>query len=366
MTVALASAVFFTGCKKDKYRLVKVESYEGEVSVARDDEDVEVFEGMKLVSEDVVTVGEASSLELVVDSDKHLLAEENTSFELVATGSASSGSVKINIINGSALIEIENKLNDDSTFSVTTPNAAFSVRGTQFQVSYNKDKDTTIIVVMDGVVAAEYEGDIPSENIEAGEGRVVTQGQVADIDTWINGTSGNIEYTSAGAVAADNNDDSILAAYNQIISNMEEYIANESRLKADYVVRDYMYFDYDGDGSKEVILYLGYYDDEDTSLYLRDIVFLDYVEDKGGIDVRAINIGEGNDDCYYADYNGKLARYSWRTSPMESYIYVVEVTDEALTYVLADGFDEVISDPASIDLIPLPLYGEWEMLFADM
>lgn len=364
---AMVSTLFLTGCKKDKYRLVKVEDFEGEVSVSRDGDDVEIFEGMKLVSEDVVSVGSESSLELIVDSDKHLYVEENTSFELVATGSADKGAVEINIINGTALIEIDNKLNDDSTFSVTTPNAAFSVRGTQFEVTYDSDNGITLIEVIEGVVAAEYENGIPSENIEAGEGRAVTSNEVTDLAIWLNGgTAGNIEYTSAGAVAADNNEDSILAAYNQIISNMPEFIGNDSRLNETYAQRDYMYFDYDQDGSKEVILYLGYYDDGDAPLYLRDIVFLDYFEDRGGIDVVAINAGEGNDDCYYAEYDGQLARYSWRTSPQESYIYVVEVVQNELTYVLSDAFDYIVSDGNSIGLHPLPLYGEWEMLFADM
>ena len=53
-----AVAVLFSGCSKEEvYRLVKVNSFEGEVSVQRE-EKLDAFEGLQLVSEDSVSVGE--------------------------------------------------------------------------------------------------------------------------------------------------------------------------------------------------------------------------------------------------------------------------------------------------------------------
>ncbi len=152
--ITLAFLTLVSSCSKEEYRLVKVENTKGDVKVVRETEkdELEAFEGMSLISKDKVTVGESSELQLLVDSDKHLLAEQDTTFNLVATGDENKGTVKIEIIDGTALFKIDNKLNDDSSFSVSTPNAVFSVRGTEFKVSYNKSNDETTLEVTDGTV----------------------------------------------------------------------------------------------------------------------------------------------------------------------------------------------------------------------
>lgn len=146
------TAIFFPGCSKEEaYRLVKVNSYDGEVTVQRE-EKLNAFEGLQLISEDTVSVGEASFLELLADSDKHIAAEENTGFVLHSTGDDKNGSITIDLLYGRSLFTIDNKLNEGSTFAVITPNATLSVRGTSFAVGYDEETKTTDVEVYSGTV----------------------------------------------------------------------------------------------------------------------------------------------------------------------------------------------------------------------
>ena len=168
--------MIFSGCKKEEvYRVVKINHFEGEVTVLRD-EKMNAFEGLQLISEDTVETGESSKAELLADSDKHILAEENTKFVLKATGTEKSGNITINLLYGTSLIEIENKLSEESYFEVTTPNATLSVRGTTFEVNYDEETETTSVEVIEGVVAVETED--KSEELTAGKTAVVTADEI--------------------------------------------------------------------------------------------------------------------------------------------------------------------------------------------
>lgn len=157
--LSFATAVtMFAGCDKEEvFRLIKVNSFEGEVTVERE-EKTDVFEGMQLISEDSVEIGEASLLELLADSDKHIVAEENTAFKLRSTGTETSGNITIDLLYGKSLFTIDNKLPDGSTFEVNTPNASLSVRGTTFYVAYDAEKEITTAEVIEGKVLVTYEG----------------------------------------------------------------------------------------------------------------------------------------------------------------------------------------------------------------
>lgn len=154
------------------HRVIKVESVEGEVELDRDSAVKEVFEDMNLRSEDMVTTGEDGLLELRADEDKYIVAIENTCFEIVSKGNAKEGRLKIKLKYGTSLIEIENKLPEGASFEVETPNAALSVRGTTFEVTYIPETNTTILKVTDGLVEAET--DTESQMVPAGSTAVIT------------------------------------------------------------------------------------------------------------------------------------------------------------------------------------------------
>lgn len=379
------SMTLLPGCgdksvEDEDFRFVKVEQYDGDLTMERNDKDIDVSEGMMLQPKDTMYVGDDSEALLLVDSDKHITATANTGLTISAKGDEKKGKVKIDLLYGDAMFVIDNKLNDKSTFEVVTPNATLSVRGTTFQVAYDKDTNSTYVEVAEGIVYADYEGEGQDEEIYPGEVRVIKENDVynyVDDSVWDMAID-LIEMAEAYDADSAMTDDSIAEAdavdfsgaeggskysqYEYIIENMHSFVEAQPRLRDEYLQYDYMIYDYDMDGEKEIILYLRYYNDEEK--YMLDLCFLDYTPAKGAY-VYAINTGDVDDSCFYANYKGKLVRYSWNTNPYESYIYSVYASDGKLTYVLEEAFDEIISDISEAGLEPLPLYGEWEMLLED-
>lgn len=385
--IAIIAVVLFVVLGGKSYRQVKVDDVDGDVVVIRDDDEMDAFEDMKLISKDEVQVDKKSSIVLLVDDDKHIAAEENTKFQIVATGSERKGEVKIELIDGNALFSIDNKLPDGSTFKVETPNATLSVRGTEFRVVYDAKNNQTSLEVIEGVVRVKYEGDEETENVEAGESRLINEnGIVTDNVNIVDEEADEVETDDSNETdddAVDSTDDSsdaatttfslatsggdrksVRAAYQNLITNMNAYIASNSRLNKDYNQKDYMFYDYDLDGEKEVILYLGY--NEDDTDY-RDVVFMDYFPNEQQIDVVAISNYEINDASFYCEYEGRMARYSWLPNDIsQSYLYGVYVDDSRnLIYVLEASYDYLVSDLDAEGMRPLPLYGDWEMLPED-
>lgn len=152
------------------HRVIKVESFEGVVALVRDSKDTELIDGMSLKSEDIITTGVDGLIELLVDADKHILAQADTAFTIVASGNDKKGKLKIDLVYGTSLIEIENKLAEGSEVEVTTPNATLSVRGTTFETSYTEADNTTVVKVTDGVVNVASD----TESVEVSAGQMAT------------------------------------------------------------------------------------------------------------------------------------------------------------------------------------------------
>ena len=178
IVILLATGVI--GNKNEKYRVVSVDTFEGDVSLLRENKDSELFQGMNLKSSDKISTGEKSEVLLLADSDKSILAGENTCFTIETTGNTKKGRIYINLEYGNALITIENKLAEEDSFEIDTPNAALSVRGTIFEVTYNKETDETLLTVKEGCV--EVVNDVLSKLINAGESVVITDDEIVYID----------------------------------------------------------------------------------------------------------------------------------------------------------------------------------------
>ena len=176
-TALVFISMFFL--RRTGYRVIKVANYDGSVTIERSRSDVELFKGMQLIAGDTVSTGSNSWLAMLIDSDKHIGADADTTFTVHSTGNDKKGSVTIDLVSGSALFTIEEKLNEDSTFKVTTPNATLSVRGTTFIVSYNPASNTTSTTVTEGVVQATY-GDGEIVELHAGEGGIIAGDEFTD------------------------------------------------------------------------------------------------------------------------------------------------------------------------------------------
>lgn len=165
------------------YRVIKVEDFDGDVVLERNSSEKDIFEGMKLKSEDTLTTETNGLIELLVDSDKHIMARENTCFTIKSNGNKKKGKLLIELEYGSGLIEIENKLPDGYELEVETPNATLSVRGTTFEVEYNKDTKSTTVKVTEGKVRVESKEE--TIEVEAGEGAVVQDEKITHIDLTV-------------------------------------------------------------------------------------------------------------------------------------------------------------------------------------
>jgi len=150
--IAVAIILIMLLVKKDSYRLVKVEELLGEVTLDRDGAMKDLFEGMKLIPDDEVATEDDGMVTLLVDFDKHIVAEANTCFAINAVGTEKDGKVTIDLLYGSGLFTIDNALPEDSEFEVETSNAILSVRGTKFRVTYIEETRETILEVLEGVV----------------------------------------------------------------------------------------------------------------------------------------------------------------------------------------------------------------------
>lgn len=156
--VAVLVVVLLNVLKKEEaYRIVKVYDIKGEAIVTREGiGEMEAYNNMVLESGDVVLL-KSGTMTLKLDDDKYMYVESNTEFRLVATGSAADSKTSIELNYGAVTSDIQNALNEDSSYEVNTPNSNMAVRGTVFRVYtyYEDDVRYTKVSVFDGKVDSE-------------------------------------------------------------------------------------------------------------------------------------------------------------------------------------------------------------------
>lgn len=164
--------------KEQSYRSILVYDVEGTVTITREKVgEMEAYENLQLQSGDTVTVEKDSSVRLKLDDDKYVMVEAEAELNLVAEGDSENSMTTINLTKGAITNEIQNKLNGDSEYEVTTPNSIMAVRGTVFRVEVVLDEDGnsyTRLSTFDGTVGSKLikpDGTIVEEEvlIEAGK-----------------------------------------------------------------------------------------------------------------------------------------------------------------------------------------------------
>lgn len=224
LVIAVIAVIVLIMNKTETYRLVKVDDLNGEVLLLRKGNDTAITKDMRLQPADEVKTLENGTVVLLVDSDKHIAAKENTDFSIEAIGDENSGSVKIVLNAGEALFSIDNKLNENSIFEVNTPNATLSVRGTVFNVVYDKKTNATKLEVREGVVAV-LRGD-NTDLVQAGETVYITEEAVVTENDY-NSASSDSENE---AQKTDDNSDEEIVKSEEIAenTNAEENITEEA------------------------------------------------------------------------------------------------------------------------------------------
>lgn len=140
------------------YRIIAVEDFNGTTKITNGSKVTDVYVGLHFKSGDDARVGENADLTLHMDADKYVYAEPMTHFWVKATGKQASSKTMVYMDEGSNLFRIDKKLGESEEFSVETPNATMSVRGTVFRVSCLKDDkgdSYTLVEVFEGEVYVE-------------------------------------------------------------------------------------------------------------------------------------------------------------------------------------------------------------------
>ncbi|MBR3835150.1 MAG: FecR domain-containing protein [Lachnospiraceae bacterium] len=195
--IAIVAIVMLTK-KDDSYRIIKVYEFEGDGVVNRTDlGDIEPYNNMVLESGDNIKLN-TGLMTLKLDDDKYVYVEENTEFELEATGTSQDSKTTINLKSGAITNEIQNKLSGESSYEINTPNSTMAVRGTTYYVQvYEDDKGVnyTRVSVFEGKVTTKlmYADGTVEENevaVDGGKEVIIYEddtttdyvGEIKDID----------------------------------------------------------------------------------------------------------------------------------------------------------------------------------------
>ena len=120
------------------YRSIKIELKEGNVSINRNNEELDSYVNMNLRSGDTIVTKESSNAVLKLDEDKFVYIGEKSNVNLVSSEKDSSKTI-IRVNEGSIVTEVKNKLSDLEEFNVETPNSTMAIRGTIFGVTVIKE-----------------------------------------------------------------------------------------------------------------------------------------------------------------------------------------------------------------------------------
>lgn len=121
--------------REESYRVIQVSNIDGSASVERVEIGLlDAYSGMLLQSEDAVEVKAESYLYLQLDEDKYVMMEPGSRMHLKATGNSSNSKTTIHLEEGAVVTRLDNKLSEESSYEVTTPNSTMAIRGTIFRV----------------------------------------------------------------------------------------------------------------------------------------------------------------------------------------------------------------------------------------
>lgn len=195
VVVLAALGIFFLGSGKEEgYRMMQVYQISGKAMVERENVGtMDAFENLNLITGDKVEVAEDSYMRLKVDDDKYVLAEAGSVFKIYAMGSTDNGRTNIELEKGAVTVEVQNKLSDDASFEVTTPNSVMAVRGTVFRISLDVDEagePITKIAVFEGEVSVQKKdenGNLSKEQSGKSGNEIIVYEEVEELQIKILG-----------------------------------------------------------------------------------------------------------------------------------------------------------------------------------
>jgi hypothetical protein len=119
-----------------KTRVVRVREIYGEVTIEADSRIKYASKNIKLAPGDIITLKNNSRVRLQIDPDKFLTIEPDTSLYIDYTNIENMGSITINLLYGSALLEMSKEIGAKDSVMVVTPNAMIDVRKSVFRTTF--------------------------------------------------------------------------------------------------------------------------------------------------------------------------------------------------------------------------------------
>ena len=151
------------------YYTIKLMDHKGNVKIDRDGKSLEAQQDMKLRDKDYVTVPSDGFLRINCDKSIYAYFEHNTEASINA---GRDKKLKIKLVKGEMVVEIQRKLADDESFNVVTPNTTLAIRGTVIAVKTNTTSDGVVETVnycLEGKAEVEINGS-ETKTLSAGEG----------------------------------------------------------------------------------------------------------------------------------------------------------------------------------------------------
>lgn len=179
--------------RQDSYRVIKIFSLDGNASVTRVKlGELEAYENMLLDSGDIVRL-DAGTMTLKLDDDKYVYVEEQTEFQLEASGNSKNSKTKIKLNRGAITNELQNKLSGESSYEINTQNSTMSVRGTVYRVEVYTDEHGVVytkVSIFEGSVAVRLvyqDGTVAADEkiIEKGKEVIIYEDASASITDYL-------------------------------------------------------------------------------------------------------------------------------------------------------------------------------------
>ncbi len=158
----------FAGCKKVEATTMRLIRYEGKVNLEENGKRKSIKENIRLNSGNELETSYFSSATIGLDDVKIVSMDQKSLAEFNQSGRK----LALNLLRGSIFFEVQEPLEDDETFEITTSTMMIGIRGTSGYVEVEEDGSERLIIT-DGVVHVIHTNPITGEmkeyDVKAGE-----------------------------------------------------------------------------------------------------------------------------------------------------------------------------------------------------
>lgn len=137
ISLILVIIVFTLASSGNGRRSLTIEDIVGSAFILKNDGQVSADINMQLESGDVLITSADSTVRLLIDKDKRIYIEPETTIYVHYTDAAEKGSIVVNISEGAATCRLDSKLANNALFEVRTPNSVISAVGTVFRTQFD-------------------------------------------------------------------------------------------------------------------------------------------------------------------------------------------------------------------------------------